>query len=597
MSVEQPLVNTDPPENSSTVAVQDGTDQYGVAEGKTSFLERLRRVYPAIMLLLFVCLILIRQFQKPSIIIPVTGQFARFQIYTFDNGYTEENSNFYPTRTVQEVGGTTTQIRFPIHDRFRLDFLKSGTVAFRGILYKIEYSGLSVITTTYAFDPTRLFTHGMRLQADGTYIFDINDDPYVDIPLAALPVRSVNTALSFAIFGFLIAVPALAIFLYRVRGEFVANPAFFLAALCVGMFVSFLAVTLPFNHGPDEFAHVLAGRWYLDHILPPSMSDPVFYDPSFGWDYLIGGPDLTYWLTFKTVTLIDALATFDLFVAARIAQIILCLLCSLVIVRYSAVEIGWAFLLSLAVVPQLAYTLTYVNGDILSYSITFAALAILWKPRPDTSLWAVPVCLFLLCNTKVNYIILIPVALYLIYRNYGYRVWPWVALGLAAGSYKRVLGLLDEHIVGRTFLQNELLHAAPAFKKQLVTTDWSHLTDWQFYSWSLKSLYGVFGYMTWFLSWQYYVVGISLVFVLLKANPRQRNWAIAACFAVSVAASQYATATLGYQPQGRYLFPAVAVLFLFTSEKIVAWKYFWYAIPAAMALGSFWAANNLQFAS
>jgi hypothetical protein len=239
--------------------------------------------------------------------------------------------------------------------------------------------------------------------------------------------------------------------------------------------------------------------------------------------------------------------------------------------------------------------MTYVNGDALSYCLSFAALAVLWRPRPATPIVSVAVCLFVMCNTKVNYITLLPVAFYCIYRNYGYRAWPWTAWGLAAGSYKRVLGFVDERVVHRTFLQNELLHSSPAIKKQLVTTDWSHLTDWSFYSWSLKSLYGVFGYMTWFLPWYYYAIGISLGFVLLKANDRRTKGVIAACFLVSIAASQYFSATVGFQAQGRYLFPAVVSLFLFTSRNIVAWKYLWFAAPAAMALGGFWTVNCALF--
>jgi hypothetical protein len=589
------MVNADLPASSATGGGRDRTERPDPLERGVAFLkDRFRSRYLPVLALIALILVPAAKIYSPSILIPVAGQINRFQIYVFDNGYTEPNSDFYPARTVQEVARTTTQIRFPAHDRFRLDFLKSGTVKFLGVLYKREHSGLSVTTTTYALDPSRLFTHGMLLQPDGTYVFDINDDPYVDIPLSALALTTVNTAWSFVPVGLFIALPALIIWIYRMRGEFTAHTPFFLSVLCLGMFVSFLALTLPFNHGPDEIAHVLAGKWYLDHLLPPSMADPIFYDAYWGWDYLIGGPDLTYWLSFKAASLIDALTTVDLYISARFAQIVLCLLCALAIIRFAAADIAWAFLLSLAVVPQLAYSLTYFNGDALSYCLSFAALAVLWRPRPGTSLAAVVICLFVMCNMKLNYIALLPVGLYCIYLNYGFRAWPWAALGLATGSYKRIFDMIDEHLVGRTFLQNELLHASPAAKHQLVTTDWSHLFGWQFYISSLKSLYGVFGYMTWFLPWYYYAIAVSLAFVLLKANSWRQNGVIAACFLVSFAASQYFTATVGYQAQGRYLFPAVVALFLFTSRNITAWKYFWYAIPAAMALGGFWAATSFQ---
>ena len=52
---------------------------------------------------------------------------------------------------------------------------------------------------------------------------------------------------------------------------------------------------------------------------------------------------------------------------------------------------------------QLAYAMTYFNSDVLSYSLSFAALAILWRPRQTASLAAVPVCLFVMCNTNLYY--------------------------------------------------------------------------------------------------------------------------------------------------------------------------------------------------
>ena len=92
-----------------------------------------------------------------------------------------------------------------------------------------------------------------------------------------------------------------------------------MCAVCV--FIGLLAATLPYNHGPDESAHIWSGEaGNLADTLPPSMASPIYYDPYWGWNYLIGAPDLTYLLTFKLAHAIDMLGVMDLYRAARICN-------------------------------------------------------------------------------------------------------------------------------------------------------------------------------------------------------------------------------------------------------------------------------------
>lgn len=543
---------------------------------------------------LSVSVLLLAAYYRPEIVIPVFGPIHSFQIYSWENGYTEANSAFFNSRTVYNPDQAITELRFPAPDRFRLDFVRSGIVRFGGTVTRIDRSFLRESTTVYTLAGANLFTHGMKLLPDGNYTFDINDDPYVDVPLSALKVTAVTNTDSITPFFYLVIPGLFAFAIYRGRERISNQAPLLLSMLCLILFVSFLAMTLPYNHGPDEVDHILSGRWYLNHFRPPSMADPVFYDSYWGWNYLIGSPDLTYWLTFKTAGVVDAIATLDPHLLARLSQIALCSLCFVAMFAFADITIAWTFLISLAVVPQLAYTMTYVNGDALSYALTYASLGILWRPRIRLPGVAIAVLLFVLCNTKVNYIILLPVAIYLVYLKWGRSMWPWVAVGLVAGSYKRVFNLIDERVVGRTFLQNEMLHCSAQVRNQLQTVNWHYIVQPDFYETSLKSLYGVFGYLNYFLPWYYYVAGASLALFLLAAyNWRHRAITIT-CFAVSLAASLYWSSTVGYQAQGRYLFPALVSVFLVAARNIDFRKYFWYAIPTATALGGFWMANFMQ---
>jgi hypothetical protein len=359
-------------------------------------------------------------------------------------------------------------------------------------------------------------------------------------------------------------------------------------AVCVSL--GLIAVTLPYNHGPDEATHIWSGQWYLTHTLPPSMAAPIYYDSYWGWNYLIGGPDLTYWLTFRLAHTIDMLDVMDLYRAARVSQVILIFGCFLLILRFTKVHVAWACLLSAAVIPQIAYTMTYVNGDVLSYFLSMAALGLIVAPRAVDSRIGSAVAIFILCNVKVNYIVLIPVALYLIYRRYGMAWLPYVALGGLCGSYKRVFAYVDSHTIGRTFLQNELLHCSPVFRERLLKgrLEYEVLSDGEFYKSSMKSLYAAFGSMNYWFPWYFYVIGLVVILLLLITNNWEERLLILGCFVANLVMSLYFSMSMSYQAQGRYLLPTLTVLFLLAARDDNVKKYLWYGAPTAVAILSFW---------
>lgn len=535
-------------------------------------------------------LYLLHTYYTPFILIPATGTIKTFQIYTFDTKYTENNSHYYTARIIHEPADTTLEFVFPAQPRFRLDFLQDGSVTFAGTLMIVARSGFRQLEATYDFDPGKLFSNALHLNQKGGFDFNIAADPYIDVPLDKLKRRSVTTAYSACPLLYLLGPICIAAYLYRFRQDLTAHPGVILGMAAVCLFLGLIAATLPYNHGPDEAGHMSSGQWYLTHTLPPSMAAPIYYDAHWGWNYLIGGPDLTYLLTFKLAHAIDMLSAMDLYRAARVSQLILIFCCFLLSLRFTKIHVAWAFLLSAALIPQIAYTMTYVNGDTLSYFMSLAALGLIVAPKAVDSRLASAVAIFILCNVKVNYIVLIPVALYLIYRRYGMAWWPYVAIGALFGSYKRVFAYADSHTIGRTFLQNELLHCSPAFHDRLLRggLDYEVLSNGEFYKTSMKSLYAVFAALNYRFPWYFYAVGLVVIVLLLISNNWEERLLILGCFAANLALSLYFSMSLDYQPQGRYLLPTLTVLFLLSARHDNVKKYLWYGAPTAIALLSFW---------
>lgn len=552
----------------------------------------LRHIYVPAVVAGFVILNLLASYYSPQVRIPVTGSVWRtFQIYSFDNGYTETNSQYYTAHTVHDPAvPETLELVFPNRERFRLDLLGDGSVGFLGKLMTITRTGLRQEVATYRFDPALLTTHGLRRNPQGAFEFVAADDPYVDVPLSVLPLESVSTAYSLCPVLYVLGPLLFVLFLYRIRRDLAAHRFLVLGMLCVCIFLLFVALTLPYNHGPDEESHIFSGQWYLTHMLPPSMASPVFYDAYWGWNYVVAGPDLTYWLTFRLAHCIEMLNPMDLYRVARIAQIAVLFWIFLLVLRFTRVQVAWAFVLSAILVPQIAYTVTYVNGDALSYFLSIAALGILLAPKNLDNRIAIPISIFVLCNTKTNYLVLLPVALYILYRQYGFKYWPYVVGGLTIGSYRRVFTLLDEHMVGRSFLQNELVHCSAPVRDRLLSgrLEYATIITPDFYETSLKSLYAKFGYMTFSLPWYYYVVGASLAFLLILANGRREKILIAVVCVINLGMSEYFSMSIGYQPQGRYLFPTIVLLILISVRRNAVLKYLWYGIPTALAITAFW---------
>jgi hypothetical protein len=544
---------------------------------------------------LFIASVLVALFlsayYRPKLSVPIAGDIRTFQIYRFTpaSGYSERNSSFFLSRLDISLTGLYRELRFPAADRFRLEFIGNGSVRLDGKIVRIDNFLLQHRLTTYVLGSDKIAVHGMT--ASGFwYSFHGADHPHIDISLDSLDVSHTETSIVFTPLLVVVLIFGSTLVLWRIRYRIAQRATILLAMVAICTFLGMMALTLPYDHGPDEALHCLSGIWYLDNDRPPSIDDAIFYHPYWGVNYLIGSPDLTYWVTFHAASALNYMSGFDVFREARLAQIAIVFGGFVVVLAYADRHFAWSYLLSLLVLPQLAYASTYVNGDVLSFFLAFIAFALLVS-KVYLPWMAISSLFFVVAGLKLNYYVLVPVAFYLVYARYGRKALPAALGGFLLGSYKIVFTLVDCHAIGRSLLANQILHATnPEFKARLLHpyVQWSVLSDEKFYQMTLKSLYGVFGYLSYPLPWFYYCVGVLLFCILVAKNAWRNNFLFAGVLTLNMAASLFFSSTYAYQAQGRYLFPAIVMLFVVSAPRVTSRVYAVFAIPTIFAIFSFW---------
>jgi hypothetical protein len=485
------------------------------------------------------------------------------QVYLFDNGYAEGRSFMTRTRSGVYQGDIPSELRFQATDRFRLDLFGTGTVRFGNTLTTQRLSLFHKDIRTYAFDPTRIPMNGVTVDADGRLHFSAEADPYLDVTLSQLPLVEEQRLGSWVLPVLIVILLAFPFLLYSWYATLRRHYLLVMAAAAFCCLVAMLAVGLPLHHGPDETLHVASGAWYVDHVFPPSVGDPsVYYDSFFGVNYIIGYTDLTYLLTFKTAVLLEGLFPLPLHERARLAQVAIFAVLFLGLLRFVSARTALTLLLSVAVIPQAAYLLTYVNGDALSYCLAVAALAVLGSRRTPAG-WVVAMAFFVLANLKTQYLILLPAAVFLLYRRSEFQYARWAAAGFALGLYRHVFNVYDQVANQITFKANHIQHAGPLIRERIENGFWdpSPIFRPDFYIYSAKSLYAVFGAMNFQFALPVYVAAAVLACILLWNNGRM-NAVVAGVFGLNLAASLWFSITYHYQPQGRYLLPAAALAFV-----------------------------------
>jgi len=180
--------------------------------------------------------------------------------------------------------------------------------------------------------------------------------------------------------------------------------------------VFLMAAKSPIDAHPDEMLHLLAGRYFQTHWLPPPVGAPQTAGSYslWGFSYLDMG-DVAHWLLGKAAAAgalfraTPAVAMRSLQVLLYVALVVWCL------ARARTFVPALGFLL---LTPQLWYVFSYINADALPF-LLFTGLILelgwpesgiraFWRSReagPTAGVFAVGVLLGLLLTSKLNYLV------------------------------------------------------------------------------------------------------------------------------------------------------------------------------------------------
>lgn len=367
----------------------------------------------------------------------------------------------------------------------------------------------------------------------------------------------------------------------------------------------------PFNSSPDEKMRFVMPKYIYDNRSLPRADDPTIVDEKYGHSYA-GRPVLSYLIS---VICMDVASIFDtsewtLLMAARFGSILcglgFAIVCFLISDELFEEERNkWGFSIITCLWPQCAFMFTYVNCDALA--LFSVALIILFWLKGIKNDWDIKAC--------AGIGIAIGIGMQSYYNMYGYVLisvliffWNQIKKNEKT-NWKKVLshGFLIAGIVilfaGWFFVRNAILYngdflgnritlemgnkygvygATPAdqsynamnrFKTLSGIVMWIILTA--------KSFIGCFGYMSISLKWWMYAfygseILLCFVFALIK-NKEHKNKMFSRCLVfasiITLLLDIYYN-TLDYQPQGRYLLPAlIPVTLLLTKglKKLPRW--------------------------
>lgn len=415
-----------------------------------------------------------------------------------------------------------------------------------------------------------------------------------------------------------------------------ALAAVLLAELLASVVLVFLmAARSPIDAHPDEMLHLLAGRYFQTHWLPPPVGAPetaASYS-RYGISYLDLG-DVVYWPLGKAAAA-GALVGVSPAVAMRSFQVALYLaLVAWCLVRARTFVPALGFLV---LTPQLWYVFSYVNGDALPFVLLTALLLELGWPespvrvflrsveaRPPAAVVAAGVFLGLLALSKLNYIAsLVFVGYVLLWLQADAPRWkrlaiPFTVAVLIALPWSVYHAWVNDFQTGARIVEHAEKVAAPEMKPSayasansfpylalrakgvplsvlLTRLDWPGL--------SFRSFSGLYGWMSVVaVPWVYRVFGALdaallaiLILPVAARGPRRARvllLGVLAASALVVAQSLYRSWVFDFQGQGRYLFPILPILFFYWRQcEESALR-----VPALLVTASLGAISLLSFA-
>lgn len=547
------------------------------------------------LLLVFLSLLL----PRTQIFIALDAKEQSYQLYYYSEGYQEGNSSVVKHPTfLQSNLGLQKGALFPLKDSQRFRFDINGKNAFS--VDAITTIERSLISTTYRHYGTSSLGTLNDLIYDGRLFNVTGSDPYIEIALDGAETHTVshlNWDWMFLSLFALLAVTAIQGY-RRLIDPAITAP---LLAFTVTLALSFaLSLSLRFDHGPDEAMHFGSFFWYTEHLRPPSIAwnDDVYLHPLWQSNYILGASaDLTYLMTARLAVLLGwILPSFEPLYLLRLSQLTMVAAGAGLCARYAGVSFATAYMLAWAVIPQLTYTATYLNGDVLSFVIAFVSCALILN-QSRTSLIPLLIAIFLLLNLKTNYQILIAIlgAGWLLHafreRAVCWRTVIIVCAAIPLMLYRRLFNYWDEHAAGQSYVQvahqrvlsnasaSSETHNLPVEYVQTVYErilqgpsqfEWHTLWNTDWYVSSAWSFFGVFGYMDFAVPVAYLVLSIAAFFYVVKlaSTTAAHRWMLASCAMLVLFASLYYSVSQGYQAQGRYLFPFACLAFALASRGI-----------------------------
>lgn len=377
--------------------------------------------------------------------------------------------------------------------------------------------------------------------------------------------------------------------------------------------VVLMAARTPGNAHPDEVFHYQAAQYFRKHWLPPSVGAPGT-EPSYsayGFSYLNEG-DIVYLALGKAAALGDVVGI-GRGLAMRWLQVMLYGgLVGWMIVRARRFTPALGFLL---LSPQVWYVFSYINGDALPFALLTVVLVELGWPdsgvrrflkgtqaRPTPGVFVVGVLLGLLALSKLNYLVsFVFIGWAILWLRSEIRDWKRIAFLVSIAIVVAVPWLTyhawvnDGETEKRVAEYSELL-AAPEYKPSMQTSRssfpfralrtkgvslWDTLVTRDWVGLSFRSFCGLYGWMTvaadpvvYGVFAALYAVWLAILVVpsLRRGSPGAQPLLVGVlvCAALVLAQSAYRSWVYDFQPQGRYLFPILPMLFFYWRQSEAA---------------------------
>jgi len=375
--------------------------------------------------------------------------------------------------------------------------------------------------------------------------------------------------------------------------------------LASAVLVALMAVRSPINAHPDEVLHLVAGLYFRERWLPPPVgaADAATTYSGWGFSYL-DEADIVY-LAFGKVAAFGGAFGLAPPLTMRWFQVLLYWgLVAWMMLRARRFTPALGFLL---LTPQVWYVFSYINGDALPFALLTVLLTELAsrdssvraflrgaQPRPTMGVLVFSGLLGLLLLSKLNYLVSIGFlgGVFLWLRN-DVRHWKRpAAIALVAAAialpWATYHAWVNDFQTGQKVVEYAEKVAAPNLKpsgqgpnpfpfialRAKGVSLWAVFTTLDWLGLSFRSFFGLYGWMSVVAApWVYRVFSIlyaSLLAILIlpvaaRGIRRAQLLLLGVLIFVGLVLGQsvYRSWVYNFQGQGRYLFPALPMLFFY----------------------------------